>query len=276
MCRLSTPPKISRLSAILAVLVFSSCEKQTEGILDSVGGPPVILSSSLVPSTVNTDTINVGPERKPEDVLPIKLEVLSKVFHPEGMSEIGRVQVSVYKEKQQPTIVSAILTDSGVQPDMVAGDSTYSAHLTVQLPRSEIGVYNVEFFAESRTGLRSTVHLLPLTIVRLNQPPILSNLQAPDTVRTSTENSFLITVDALDPDGLADIRSVVRRTPSNLVLQLNDSGVNGDVSAADGVFSETVSLTPPPPAGSYTFTFQAFDRSNAESNILSHTIIVVP
>jgi hypothetical protein len=137
-------------------------------------------------------------------------------------------------------------------------------------------MYRVEFYAEGNGGFFSNTSIQPLQIVRRNRPPVLSDLRAPDTVRTSAQSSFLITVRASDPDGLDDIRTVTRTTPSGLVVQLNDRGVNGDAVAGDGIFTETVSLSPPPAPGVYEFRFQAFDRLNAGSNIIVHSVTVVP
>ncbi|MBI2619740.1 MAG: hypothetical protein HYW57_06630 [Ignavibacteriales bacterium] len=273
---LKSPFVYLHVLASLAVLVFESCEKKYDNLVDPLGQAPLLVAASVSPTTVNTDTINIGPERKPDDLLPIELNVFSKVISERGQFALPMVFATVFSQYHDSSLGSAILHDNGMIPDTAVGDSVYSASIQIQLPRAEIGILSVEIYAESESGYRSNIHVLPLTIVRLNQPPVLSNLIAPDTVRTSLQNSFLITVMASDADGLADIRSVVRTTPSGLVLQLNDNGTNGDAVAGDGVFSEVVSLSPPPPPGSYTFTFQAFDRSNEGSNTIAHTIVVMP
>jgi len=216
----------------------------------------------------------VGPERLPSDVLSIQL-LASVVAIPSTSSPIKSVSYTYFKEPQFP-LITGELTNNGVFPDASSNDSVYTGTIPLSILRSDIGTSFVELSAEDSQGNRSSIARIPFTVVRLNSPPVLSGLSAPDTVHTSSMQTFLITVNVQDPDGLSDIRSVGRTTGGGNTYPLNDSGVNGDVTAGDGIFSETVSLNPPPPAGSYVFTFQAFDRSNAGSNILSHTIVVMP
>ncbi|HEX9615383.1 MAG TPA: choice-of-anchor X domain-containing protein [Bacteroidota bacterium] len=266
-------PLKNRVVVPAAVLVFflGSCEPGGDSVIDYVLPSPVLVSGSVSPTIINTDTINVGPERLPEDVLPLSLVARLNVKH---SGNPVTVRFFVYENRPSSPISEGLLYDDGTLPDSTASDSTFSGLVQFQIVRSDIGTISVELVAEAN-GLQSSSLLHTITIERLNQPPVLSKLQAPDTVHTGEETSFVITVNVSDSDGLADIKSVTRRTPSNLVLPLNDSGANGDVAAGDGVFTETVALTPPPPPGPYQFTFQALDRSNASSNLIMHTIIVM-
>jgi hypothetical protein len=162
-----------------------------------------------------------------------------------------------------------------LEPDQLKGDGIYSGRASFQIKRVDVGTYLIEVSAQDPKGFSSNTLIVPLEVIRTNRPPVLSDLQAPDTVNTSVVSQFLITVNALDPDGLADIKSVTRTTPSGLVFTLNDQGVNGDVRAGDGTFSETVAVNDPsPPPGDYLFKFQAFDRSNEGSNVIIHRVTV--
>ena len=263
-----------RIPAILLLgfLLFPSCEKNPTGIIDHVDVSPRIAAPSVSPAIVNTDTINVGPQRLPTDILSIHL-LASVIAIPSASSPIQSVSYTYFKEPQLP-LVTGELANNGVFPDASGNDSLFSGIIPLSILRSDIGTSFVELSAVDAQGNSSSIARIPFTIVRLNRPPVLSGLSAPDTVHTSSMPSFLITVNVQDPDGLSDIRSVGRTTGGGNTYPLNDSGVNGDVAAGDGIFSETVSLNPPPPEGSYLFTFQALDRSNAGSNILSHTIVV--
>lgn len=264
------------LFILLNVLLFiASCEKQDSAVIDSSSFVPRLTSVVIHPSSINTDTINVGSERKPDDDLALRVKTYAVVAPDTDWREIKSVQAKLLRETGLSKITVAELRDDGADVDSTKGDGVFSGWINFSIKRSEVGNYRVEVYAESAGGFTSVAIIQTLQILRLNRPPVLSDLRAPDTVRTSTQTSFLITVRASDPDGLADIRSVTRTTPSNLVLQLNDSGVNGDAVAGDGIFSELVSLAPPPPLGSYQFRFQAFDRSNAGSNVILHTITVV-
>ncbi|MGB2867174.1 MAG: choice-of-anchor X domain-containing protein [Bacteroidota bacterium] len=268
--------RLSRFAILFPCLLLLSCEKSEDGIVDSIGSAPTLLNAYLSPSSINTDTINVASVQSPDDLLTIRFQAFAKVTHAAGLSSVSRVNFSFTDGSTQESISSGVLLDNGVPPDQKSGDSLYSAAVTFQIPRSKAGNFLFQISAEDPLSYRSNEALLPLRVFRLNRPPVLSNLQAPDTVHTSLVSSFLITVQATDPDGLADIRSVSRITPSGLVLPLNDSGANGDAVAGDGTFTETVSVNPPPPNGAYDFRFQATDKFNVPSNILTHRIVIAP
>lgn len=143
----------------------------------------------------------------------------------------------------------------------------------------------VEFVAEGDGGFRSNSIILPLRIVRLNRPPVLSDLQAPDTVTLgSQEQHIRLRVNAVDPDGQEDIQRVFfnsflpdGRPSSNNPFQLFDNGDlqgNGDETKGDSVYSAIIKLPPNTATGTYRFEFQAFDRLNEGSNIITHRLTV--
>jgi len=259
-----------------ALLLLTSCEKQDPLIIDTIGVPPQLISLSVTPSTVNSDTINIGSERRPEDILSFSLQIYAKIVHPYMQSQIESAEFSFFRSKREQTISSGLLYDNGLASDAIANDSIFSALIQFTRLRSDIGVFIIEATALDREGYSGNSIRIPFILERLNRPPSLANLVAPDTVFLSSQSSFLISVVASDPDGLEDVISVTRTTPSNMVLFLNDEGVNGDALGGDGVFTELVSLSPPPLPGPYTFRFQALDRSNAPSTIITKTVVVSP
>ncbi len=87
-------------SAIFFGFIFlSGCEKQYDTVVDSVGTAPILSDASFSLSIVNTDTINIGTVRNPDDQLTIRGVALVKVAHSEGASEIKRVQCSIVKDQ---------------------------------------------------------------------------------------------------------------------------------------------------------------------------------
>ena len=253
---------------LFLALTVLSCESTDKDIIDTSDPPPILLQAGLSPTTVNTDTINIGPERLPDDLLSIQLRVQAKFAHAAGEDRPLLPSFSILRNRRDAPLLTAPLADGGMGPDLIAGDSVFTALVTLQIPRSTIGLFYGEVWAEDSRGSRSNAALLPFSIIRLNQPPQLSNLQAPDTVKTSTQSQFFISVKAVDPDGQGDIRSVTRTTPSGMVLQLT-------TPPGDSIYAETVSLVPAPPPGSYQFSFKAMDRSNAPSTIIYRTIVVI-
>lgn len=271
---LSLPGINLAVLTLTSFLLLGSCEKNTGTILDPHGFPPRIISLSITPSVVNTDTINVGPQRLPNDSLFIPISIRARVAA-SSTSAVGAVGFTYFREPLSP-LFSGTLGDDGIAPDSIAQDSVFSAIIPLAIIRSDVGTFYVEVGANDTYGNSSSFVRIPFLISRLNQPPTISNLMAPDTVYTSSTDEFFISVQVSDPDGPADIRSVTRTTLQNNAYPLNDSGNNGDIAPGDGIYSETVSVVPPPNPGSYTFRFQAFDRSTAASNIIYHVIVILP
>ena len=263
-------------AVVCSCIIFLSCEKDSDSIIESRGSSPLLLAASVSPTTINTDTVSVGAEQKPDDVLILNVKTYATVIHSEGTSQVAAVTAIIFGASSSSPLAVGKLLNDGIDVDSTKQDNIFSGWVTFEIRRSEVGTYRVEVSAEDYYAFRSNTFIVPLEIIRTNRPPVLSNLQVPSAVSTATQTSFLITVQASDPDGLADIKSVTRTTPSGLTLQLNDAGVNGDAAAGDGIYSETVSLSPPPAPGSYQFRFQAFDRSNTGSNIILHTITITP
>ena len=273
--------KASLLMLCCVCVLLISCEKQDSTLIDSAGASPFILSASITPAVIDTDTINVGTERKPEDVLLLSIKTHATITHPNDLEDITAT-ARIFGESGGSSLSSSILLDDGNNADSTKGDGVFSGWNTFEIKRSDIGFFRVEIVSEDARGFKSSTHILPLQIVRNNQPPVISNLQAPDTIRlNSPGTSFLISVQASDPDGLADIRQVIFNSflptgqPStNNPFRLYDDGTNGDQLAGNGTYS--LQIGRPTNTGPYRFEFQAFDRSNEVSNIIIHTITVIP
>lgn len=251
---------------------IASCEAPHDAVIDPIYQPPAIASASVSPAIINTDSMNVGPIRLPEDVLTITLVSSATIDLYTG----SVVSYTIFTDRRLDPLAQGVLRNDGAPPDTSPSDSVFAGEVQFQVHRSFVGVLMVELVAQNNKGLTGASFLQSIAIQRLNQAPVLSNLQAPDTVQPSVQQSFVVTVQGADPDGIADIVSVTRQTPANNIFNLNDSGVNGDLVAGDGIFTETVSINPPPPSGSYPFQFKALDRSNVQSNIIFHTVVVIP
>ncbi len=237
--------------------------------------------------------ILLGGCRDIEESPPNEAPLILAVQVPSYVSANDTVFVCTYDDEGDTLLVSASVytasggivgsafskpfTDNGALGDRTAYDGIFTAIVN----RSALLAQNTSRFEflitvseKGKSGKVSTTVFVSQNPAN-GHPPVVSNVTAPDTVNTSEVTAFLITVQASDPEGLSDILSVTRTTPSNTVLLLNDSGTNGDATAGDGVFSELVSVDPAPPEGSYTFTFQATDRLGLKSNSLQKTIVIV-
>lgn len=119
-----------------------------------------------------------------------------------------------------------------------------------------------------------------------NVPPIVRNLFAPDTLTISSMDTLkiVISIEAFDADGRDDIKSVFFNSylpdgspsRSNPIYLFDDGNLNlnGDLNANDGIYSRIIILPPNTTRGKYRFEFQAIDKKNETSNIISHNLIV--
>lgn len=268
------------------LLLAIGCEKKQSGLIDSIGSPPVLLQTSISPSSINSDSINVGASRSPDDLLSLSAIVTARV---DGAPDnpVAAVRFVVSSPIDNQSVSNGQLFDDGVGPDVKKGDGQYSAKLAFQIKRVEIGVFRIEISAEGQNGFQSNTNIVPLTVYRGNSVPVLSDLNAPDTVTLGSQTQLLIFhVRANDPDGLSDIATVVFNSfkPDNSPsggnpFRMYDDGDlsnHGDDKAGDGIYSLIVTLPPSVQTGTYRFEFQAFDRSNAGSNILIQRITVKP
>lgn len=259
------------------------CEKSYDAVIDTKIEVPFLISGSLLPNIINTDSINVGPERKPNDTLKLSATL--------------RIQPSVLPSLPPNALFKYTLSNPDRSKTLTKG-SIAGTDLTVKIEfeilRSEIGVFQCDIWGENVDGLRGNMIRLPLTIARLNQAPILNGVIAPDSVRLGNQNQYiLLQLRVTDPDGLTDIQRVFfnsfkpdgTASSGNPFTMYDDGGTivvippdikSGDLTKGDGIYSLTVVLPPSTAIGTYRFEFQAVDRSNSYSNILIHHLIVRP
>jgi len=257
-----------------------------DSVIDSTGIPPTISQVSASPTIINTDSILVGGTKKPEDILSIRVLVFARATHPLGAQEISSVRFTARQEGNTTILATGELSDAGTDPDQVKGDGLYSARASFSIKRADVGAYIIEVGAVDVKGFASNTVMVPVQIIRTNQPPLLSDLQAPDTVRLASQDQLLeLRVRASDPNGLDDIQRVVfnsfrpdgSASTGNPFQMFDDGDSNhGDARRGDGIFSLKIILPASTQTGTYRFEFQAFDKSNEGSNVIIHRITVKP
>jgi hypothetical protein len=270
---------------LAASLVWAACEKTDDSLLDSRGTPPTIAEASVSPTAIDTDSILVGPSKQPDDILQIHINVSARIAHPGGRGQISTAQYSVRREGTTSILTSGDLNDAGSEPDQIEGDGLYAGRATFSIKRVEVGTYFVDVAAADPRGLTSNTFILPVRVTRSNLPPVLTDLQAADTVRLASQDQFLVLqVRATDPNGLEDLQRVVFNSfrpddspSSGNPFQMYDDGDpgHGDTVQGDGIFSLRVVLPVTTQTGMYRFEFQAFDRSGEGSNVIIHRIRVL-
>ncbi len=150
------------------------------------------------------------------------------------------------------------------------------------------GIYNIRYYVKNAD---ETMQQVALASFKYNNgqdqvPPIISNLEIPDSVRT--EETFIFSVEASDANGLNDIDSVFFELyrPDGSIVEISkgitkfimhDDGnfeVFGDLVAGDGIFSFKNSFAATAQNGIWKFVFQANDRSGNFSNIIEHFVLI--
>jgi hypothetical protein len=273
-----------RTPLIFCILLLA-CEKKLDTLVDSTGSSPIILSASVNPSKFNTDTINIGAERNPTDVLQLSVTVRATVIHPAGRASITGTGFLLGSYQGSTGLSAGVLHDDGVFPDLIANDSLYSATVNFFIVRQMIGQLPLQIFATS--GLyESNTFILPVTIVRANHAPGLANLVVKDTFRLLEDLRIALAVS--DSDGLGDLLSVgyVSRKPDGQLanggnsIPLQDDGnpnvPSGDAIAGDGAYSYRFPVPADAQVGLYTYTFRAIDRSRDTSNTLIKQVRIIP
>ncbi|PID58695.1 MAG: hypothetical protein CR986_07475 [Ignavibacteriae bacterium] len=155
------------------------------------------------------------------------------------------------------------------------------------------GTYLINYFVEDAATEVNNVSKVGSTKFYFitdskNKPPVISNLNIPDEIER--EVSFVFTVKAEDPNGLADIEQVYfkLKRPDGTVVYSNSTTKNelfpmfdngdisgsGDETKGDGIFSLKNEFGKTSQVGNWMFEFGAVDKSGEQSNKLTHTLKV--
>ncbi len=158
---------------------------------------------------------------------------------PQGLEDIDSVRVEVYPPLSPVPYFTGLLLDDGTGADIEASDSIFAARINLE--------------------------------DKLKDPPVLSNLTAPDTVSRSAGKPIVLSIQVTDPQGLSDIKSVHFNTtkPDGTPADGNpffmyddgDKENHGDETAGDGIYSLIIIITPQNAKGEYRFDFMAEDYS---------------
>ena len=168
-----------------------------------------------------------------------------------------------------------------------AGESTISKDLLT-------GNYVINFYVEDNVN-PSGENITKVGSKKLryqseaeNFPPVLSELNIPDSVKIN--DNFVFTIKVEDSNGLNDIKSVyfeLRRPDSSIVYSDTENKITkfpmfdngdllnaGDEEAGDGIYSLKNSFGSSAQFGYWYFKFNAVDNSEAVSNTISFKLLV--
>ncbi len=230
-------------------------------------GRPV-LSGCAAPDTI-------GPDERSA----VNLRV--SVSDPDGPGDVDSVYCDIY-----PPFATVPAGRVALGPSAssfgTAGADEFNAIADMSPLLTGSGVHRFRFCARDKSGLESVPVVLEAAVVLPNDPPLLSDAVAPDTVDRNTADPILLSVRVTDPQGASDIRRVYFNTtrpngaPSsgNPFLMLDD-GTAGDAVAGDGVYSLQIVISASNALGNYRFDFYAEDNAGAMAGPLTRIITVV-
>ncbi|MGE5430674.1 MAG: hypothetical protein ACM3QX_06355 [Syntrophomonadaceae bacterium] len=200
-------------------------------------------------------------------------------------SDIEQVWIDVYtpdgvKLNDNPFY----LADNGNKAlgDTLKGDNVFSGRFKFS-QRYLNGRYRIDYYVLSKDGLTKKVaeHSFVYDNKQTDYPPVLSELVMPDTVNAG--ELFTFTLKVSDKNGLNDIKKVffkfirLEDGTSSANADMWDDGnldLHGDAAKGDGIYSFKNYFTADTKGRTREFVFQAIDRSDSLSNIITHNIYV--
>jgi hypothetical protein len=272
--------KYSLYIFIIVVIIFSSCEKKDDTVIDPTYYSPLISNPYLSKDTVFTSSFNP------------KINFNVSVFvNTNGGGTIKSVKCKLYDPGNR-LLATIELNDNGIPPDSISNDSRYSGIFNISGISCEVfGIHNVQFIAENNSGLFSNLISLNLPVLNTsNFPTRIFGLISPDSIIVPTSGSAFHTlaVSATDTNGYCDIKQVYFKsyrpdgTPTNNgnpYPMFDDGNLNehGDTTLGDGRFSLIIRIDNTQSIfGYYKFIYQAQDNSNSLSNQIIDSIKIVP
>lgn len=251
-------------------VVGLACDNQA--VSEAPYEPPTVSFLSVQPAQVDLDTLR---------------------FEGNAPAEVRfRVEATIqFRNNAINAVQAAFVSPSSTEPLAVVslrpliGTATsvqYLGTLTVRLSRTSVGDFQVvvtpfDVFGQSGGDARQTIRIRDS---RASAPTLLS-VDSPDTVRIPETGTRLIqiTARATHPNGVTFVREVVAVRTDNraITFQLLDdgdrNGLSGDQVAGDGVFTATLQVPSTNTPATRTFEYQAIDRAERRSNIITRSIV---
>lgn len=256
------------LIIILLIFIAVSCDNIPSDVVDSSNPNFDVVSidapSSLVLSTSSVQLVTSVKLSSPQNVDKVTTRILSI----DGRYSIGS---------------TSELKDDGNSPDQTANDLIYTTSYTLdeQIPSDN---YLIEYYVTSLGDQRKVaVKNFSYDNGTENMQPVLSDIIAPDSLVVADTVAFAVSVQVSDENGLNDIKNVyffvtrpdgVSSGSPTFLFDDGDFQANGDETANDGRYSRIIKINEANQKGTYKLEFQAEDKGNKKSEILTHNFLV--
>jgi hypothetical protein len=265
-------PATCRMSVVCEDIYqnVSDTLSSTFTVVDGERGSPPMLYECSLSDTLNADSLG-------HVFMSIRVE------DSQGLDDIDSVFFQIYQPLSPVPFFQSQMWDQGQAGDLIPGDGIFTFQGNLEDTLKSRGVHAFRFQAADQSGLFSDARVKEVFIDQINYPPVLSNVNAPDTViLNASGDTLFISIDVFDPQGLADIKKVYfnsTKPDGNPAVDnpfyMYDDGSGGDATPKDGTYSLEVIITTEAQQGVYRFDFYAEDYSGAVSGSLSHFVAII-
>jgi len=248
------------------VLTQTGCETESTDLIDPSHNTPFIKNFNLAPEFINTDTILVNNEIKPDDSLSIIWIIEAEVELRD--SENPTLYYHLRDQNSPSSLKEGVLK----QIDDSSISAIVGGHIEFRTTRATVGTFTVTIYAETETGLLSNTMTRNSTVFRDNKAPVILEVTAPDTIDTAVIGegiSIVMNVFVDDPDGVED---VIRVQTTNTQPDGVKVGPFILEKTEPGIFSISFTITPDAKKGTHRFEFIAFDRFGEQSESYIHNL----
>lgn len=220
----------------------------------------------------------------PVDSSAFLYRIAAAVSDGDGLSDIDSVFVEFFPPSNPTPTITKHLYDDGTNGDGIAGDGVFTNSFDSSIFKN-LGSYFFRVQAIDKAGNTSTRKVQTVKgRLKISQDPIVTTASVPKIINVTNTNEIFVSADVFDPEGLADIDSVLVMIENNNVQAVNsprqlfddgDTTNSGDVTAGDGRFSTIFPL-------SVAFNmsplemqikFKAVDKSGVSSNVLEEKVV---
>lgn len=270
--------KLVLTALLLSLVVFYSCEKKSDNIID-----PTLIAPTVSNPSKSKDTVYTNSDTR-------VINFITSVRVQQGGDDAISSVVCSLLDPSGNLVTNFNMSDNGSSPDTTGGNGVYTSLVNYTVSNClTVGNYSLQYLATSQSGLTSNLIVVTLPVYYSNNvAPIMSFVYAPDTVvkPTSGVNLFHISVKASDANGQCDLKTVFFNSfkpngepAGGNPFRMYDDGdlaVHGDSIAGDGRYSLVIGINSSPETqiGTYQFNYQATDNTGLNSAILNKPLYV--
>ena len=271
--------KFLNLVILLSFILFQSCENIDNTSIETEKYTPYIKSEDISPLQFNTTMLQSS-----NGIVQLNIDFsLFEILNSNEAKRIEQFKYEILNTNDLKLDFSGNIENITSNP-IANNNIQHSGKISITIKESDIGNYLLQIYGTNSETNNSNSIMTNFVVRRENNPPVIEQAIAPDTIVVNTSIRFVISVRVSDAQGLTDISRVYFNSyrpdgvSSARNLQMfddgNQNGPSGDMVANDGTYSLGISIDENNMKGSYRFDFYATDRSGARSEVYQHFITI--